>query len=90
MFTGVKYDVDVSKAPGSRIVNLTKMDGTPIKDTDTLRLAVNNYRGQTQLTKAGTVYEDGEELPKVLYKSEDTMGDAGRLRDLIRDYIVNV
>lgn len=90
MFTGVKYDVDVSKAPGSRIVNLTKMDGTAIKDTDTLRLAVNNYRGQTQLTKAGTVYEEGEELPKVLYKSEDTMGDSGRLRDLIRDYIVNV
>lgn len=64
MFTGVKYDVDVSKAPGSRIVNLTKMDGTAIKDTDTLRLAVNNYRGQTQLTKAGTVYEEEKNYQK--------------------------
>lgn len=90
MFTGVKYDVDVTKEPGSRVVNLTKMDGTAIKDTDLLRLAVNNYRGQTQLTKAGTVYKEGEALPKVLYKSEDTMGDAGRIRDLIRNYIVDV
>jgi 2',3'-cyclic-nucleotide 2'-phosphodiesterase / 3'-nucleotidase / 5'-nucleotidase len=90
MFYGLTYQVDVSKAPGNRIINVKKADGTPLLDSDVLRVAVNNYRANTQLAKPGTVFNEGDALPVVIAKSEDTMGDAGRIRDIIREYIVNV
>lgn len=43
MFQGVDYKVDVSKPAGERIVDL-KFNGELLKDTDTLKLAINNYR----------------------------------------------
>ena len=43
MFQGVDYKVDVSKPVGSRIVDL-KFKGEALKDGDTLKLAINNYR----------------------------------------------
>lgn len=90
MFTGIQYNVDIAKPAGSRITNLAKMDGTEINDNDILRLAVNNYRANTQLLSSASIIEEDGEYPKFIAKSEDTMGDAGRIRDLIRDYIVDV
>lgn len=87
MFAGVKYDVDISKEPGSRIVNLTKMDGTPIKDDEILTLAVNNYRCNSQLSTYGPVFKEGEALPKILEK--DVLNGTA-VRDLIGKYIVEV
>lgn len=43
MFQGVDYKVDVSKPAGERIVDL-KFKGELLKDEDTLKLAINNYR----------------------------------------------
>lgn len=43
MFQGVDYKVDISKPEGERIVDL-KFKGKLVKDTDTLKLAINNYR----------------------------------------------
>ncbi|MDR7857008.1 5'-nucleotidase C-terminal domain-containing protein [Tissierella sp.] len=43
MFQGVDYKVDVSKPEGERIVDL-KLNGELLKETDTLKLAINNYR----------------------------------------------
>lgn len=43
MFQGVDYKVDLSKPEGERIVDL-KFKGELVKDTDTLKLAINNYR----------------------------------------------
>ncbi len=43
MFQGVDYKVDISKPEGERIVDL-KFKGELVKDTDTLKLAINNYR----------------------------------------------
>lgn len=70
MFTGVKYEVNISKEPGNRIENLTRMDGTPVKDTDKLVVAVNNYRATSHLLTWGEVYvkENGDTLPKLLEK----------------------
>lgn len=91
MFSGVKYTIDVSKDPGSRIGNLTKMDGTPIKDTDELYMTVNNYRAQTQLLKAGTVFKAGDTLPTFVGESDKTNGFGdGRVRDLVISYIQQV
>lgn len=70
MFAGVKYDINISKKPGKRIENLTRMDGTKIRDTDKLTVAVNNYRASSQLLTYGSVYseEKGDTLPKLLEK----------------------
>jgi 2',3'-cyclic-nucleotide 2'-phosphodiesterase (5'-nucleotidase family) len=93
MFEGLTYKIDISKEPKHRIYDIKKADGTPLADTDVLRVAVNNYRASTHLTTIGddkAVFQAGDELPKIVAKSEDTMGDAGRVRDLIRSYIVDV
>lgn len=87
MFSGVKYQVDVSKEPGSRIVNLTRMNGTPIGDGEKLILAVNNYRANSQLLNPGTIYE-ANDMPKLLEK--DIRGDVGGVRELIAKYIQEV
>ncbi|KAJ51131.1 2',3'-cyclic-nucleotide 2'-phosphodiesterase (5'-nucleotidase family) [Clostridium tetanomorphum] len=87
MFSGVKYDIDVSKEPGNRIVNLRKMDDTSIKDTDTLKLAVNNYRASSHLLNSkNEIFKDGS-LPKVIEKD---IAGATPIRDLIGKYIVEV
>lgn len=85
MFSGVKYDVDISKEPGNRIVNLTKMDGTPIKDNDKLKLSVNNYRFNSQFGENGIF--KGEELPKLIEKE---VCNGASISELIQDYIKNV
>lgn len=87
MFSGVKYQVDISREPGSRIVNLTRMDGTPVGDSDVLVLAVNNYRANTQLLTPGVIYQAGD-MPKLLEK--DVKGDIGGVRELIKEYIQKV
>ena len=43
MFQGIDYKIDVSKPEGERIVDL-KFKGEPVKETDTFKLAINNYR----------------------------------------------
>lgn len=88
MFAGVNYDINVSKEPGSRIENLTKLDKTAVEDDDVFIVAVNNYRAGTQLLNYGTVYQEGEELPELL--EMDVKGNIGGVRELIADYIVNV
>jgi 2',3'-cyclic-nucleotide 2'-phosphodiesterase/3'-nucleotidase len=40
---GVDYEIDLTEPPGSRIKNL-RYRGRPLKDTRTLRLALNSYR----------------------------------------------
>ena len=87
MFGGVKYEINISKEAGNRIENLTRMDGTPIKDTDKLTIAVNNYRASSQLLSYGEVYskENGDTLPKLLEKDVN----AGKtVRDMIADWII--
>lgn len=88
MFSGVNYEVNIAKEAGERIENLTFSDGTPIKDTDVITVAVNNYRANSQLLSYGPIYQEGEELPKLL--EIDVRGDIGGVRELIGDYISNV
>lgn len=88
MFSGVNYEVNISKEAGSRIENLTWPDGTPIKSDDVITIAVNNYRANSHLLSYGSVYQEGEALPKLL--EIDVRGDIGGVRELIGDYITNV
>lgn len=79
MFTGIDYEIDLSKGAGERIVNAT-IDGKPLDITATYKLAVNNYRFGT-LTQHGWVTNNNK-----YYDSYEEMQDAGRIRDLIVKY----
>ena len=83
MFAGVNYEINISKPVGSRIENLRYSDGTPVKDSDVLTMAVNNYRVNSCLLIPGLLYEK-DDMPKVLE------ADLGSVRELIFDYISNV
>src|SRR5690606_18143476 len=74
MFQGVDYKVDLSKPAGERIVDLT-FKGEPVKETDILKLAVNNYR-HSGLQGMGIIKNDP-------YFNSDPKS----LRSFIADYI---
>lgn len=88
MFSGVKYEVDISQPAGSRIKNLTLADGTPLDMEEKYDVAVNNYRANSQLLSYGEIYTEEDGLPELL--EIDVRGDLGGVRELIGDYIVNV
>lgn len=48
MFAGVNYEIDLSQPKGERIKNVM-FKGQPLKDDQTLTLAVNNYRYSSAL-----------------------------------------
>lgn len=80
MFSGVNYDIDISKPAGERIVNLT-LNGAAIDDEKVYKLAVNNYRFGTLLGLELVTNDD------IYYDSYNELQDAGRIRDLIGVYI---
>lgn len=80
MFSGVNYEIDITKPEGSRIVNLT-FKGAPIDDNKIYKLALNNYRFGTLLSLDLINAEDK------YYDSTDEFGDAGRVRELIVKYV---
>lgn len=85
---GVTYTLDVSKEAGSRILDLSWVDGTPVADDDTFVLAVNNYVCNSELLAHGPVFNEGDTLPELL--EVDIRGDIGGIRELLGDYIQNV
>ncbi len=80
MFDGITYDIDISKPAGSRIVN-PKVNGQPLDPKKIYTVAVNNYRFGT-LKKLGLATQDD-----IYYDSYESMQDAGRIRDLIMQYV---
>lgn len=89
IFSGVNYEINISKPAGKRIENLRKLDGTPIKASDTFVVAVNDYRGKSTFVseKDGLFKPNEIELVVDLFQ---TMGDNGRIRELIKEYISTV
>ncbi|OGO77729.1 MAG: hypothetical protein A2Y23_02200 [Clostridiales bacterium GWB2_37_7] len=83
MFSGINYQIDISKPAGSRIVNAT-IKGQPIDDAKVYKMAVNNYRFGTLLTNKWITAEDK------YYDSFEKLADAGRVRDLIIKYVQDV
>lgn len=80
MFSGVHYQIDISKEAGSRIVNPT-IGGKPIESGKTYKLALNNYRFGTLKDLKLVTTED------VYYDSFKIYQDAGRIRDMIIKYV---
>ncbi|MEK5032217.1 5'-nucleotidase C-terminal domain-containing protein [Paenibacillus sp. FSL R7-0302] len=54
MFAGINYQIDISQPVGQRIIHLAYR-GRTLADTDTLQLAVNNYRYSSMLKASGLV-----------------------------------
>ena len=73
MFAGLDYEIDISKPAGSRIQNVV-YKGQPMKDTDTMVLALNNYR-YGGLVSAGLINE------------ADVVYEGGAVRDMITEYV---
>ena len=71
---GVAYDLDLTKPPGSRIINL-HLKNKPVEPSQKLKLVTNNYR-----VNGGGGYAMYANAP-VLFRSSD------EIRDLIIDWI---
>ncbi|WP_150538273.1 bifunctional metallophosphatase/5'-nucleotidase [Actinobacillus vicugnae] len=88
IFGGVKYNIDLRKPSGEKIIDLALADGTKITDDSKLKLGMNSYR-YAQLIKKGGVWE-GQQIP-VLWESKVAMGsEAGTIQNMMIDYITNV
>jgi 2',3'-cyclic-nucleotide 2'-phosphodiesterase / 3'-nucleotidase len=67
---GVRYDIDLTKPLGQRIVNL-KFKGQPLSMTQKLRVVTNNYRvngggGFTMYKDAPVIYRSSEEVRELI------------------------
>lgn len=88
IFGGVKYNIDLRKASGEKIVDLTLADGRPITDDSKIKLGMNSYRFG-QLTKKGGIWA-GQTIP-TLWESKVAMGsESGTIQNMMVDYITNV
>jgi len=80
MFSGMTYEVNLSKPAGERVENIL-INGQPLVDNNVYRLSLNNYRFGT-LLGLGLVAMDDR-----YYDSYDIMQDAGRIRAMIVQYV---
>lgn len=85
MFSGVKYEIDITKEPGNRIKNLKYAKGGAVKDTDEIYLTVNNYRCDSILL--ADLFK-GEENVEVVY--DNSTETVSTIRELIGEYIQTV
>jgi len=80
MFSGLTYDVNLSKPAGERVENVL-FNGKPLDDSGTYQLSLNNYRFGT-LLGLGLVTMDDR-----YYDSYETLQDAGRIQAMIVKYV---
>ncbi len=80
MFAGLDYEIDLRRPAGDRVVNIS-VNGKPLDMNSEYKLAVNNYRFGTLLSKGFATAEDK------YYDSYETLQDAGRIRSLIVKYV---
>jgi 2',3'-cyclic-nucleotide 2'-phosphodiesterase/3'-nucleotidase len=83
----VKYEIDLTKETGERIVNLRRLDDTPIQEDDTLKIGMNQYRMNFLVSEdgplAGREFKEGYST-----FAQDAFGEVeGRIRELSARYI---
>jgi len=80
MFSGMTYEVNLSKPAGERIENVL-FNGKPLDDNRIYTLSLNNYRFGTLLGLELVTMDDR------YYDSYEIMQDAGRIRAMIVKYV---
>lgn len=80
MFSGLTYEVNLSKPAGERVENVL-FNGKPLDDSRIYTLSLNNYRFGT-LLGLGLVTMDDR-----YYDSYETLQDAGRIQAMIVKYV---
>jgi len=86
--SGVSYVIDLTRPPGSRILQLT-YQGRLVQPTDVFTLALNNYRqggggGFEMLTRLPVVYDRGENIRDLLVEAVRSAGTL-RAAEFFRD-----
>lgn len=86
--SGVSYAIDLTRPPGSRILQLT-YQGRLVQPTDVFTLALNSYRqggggGFDMLSGLPVVYDRGENIRHLLVEAVRTAGTL-RASDYFRD-----
>lgn len=86
-FYNVKFDIDLSKEPGSRIINLRRLDDTPIEEEEKLQIGMNQYRMNFLISDEGPLA--GRKFNQVYSTFDETaFGEIeGRIRELSARYI---
>lgn len=83
MAQGLMYDIDITKEPGERIVNMKNLDGSPFDMDKTYTVTLNSYRyngGGSHLVEAGV-------MDKGILTTETTYKSSGTMRDLMIEYL---
>ncbi|QCJ44131.1 bifunctional 2',3'-cyclic-nucleotide 2'-phosphodiesterase/3'-nucleotidase [Bacillus sp. S3] len=83
---GVKYQIDVTKPVGERVINLTMMDGTPVKADQKFIIATNNYRaggsgGLAELKNSKVVVDSPFENRQILMDYISSKGTINPVAD---------
>ena len=87
IFSGLRFEVDISQPAGDRIRNLTLENGDPVLPDEWYMLAVNDYSVKTRLTGIGSIF--GEDDGEIVIYDIDVGGGIGGITELIMDYIAN-
>ncbi|WP_283610183.1 5'-nucleotidase C-terminal domain-containing protein [Faecalispora anaeroviscerum] len=88
-FSGIKYEVDLTKPVGQRIHILSMSNGTAFNMNKEYVVAANNYRSSTQLltTSPTGVFKPGEKTAKLIASDIQAPNGSTSMMDLIIDYI---
>lgn len=86
IFGNVKYEIDLTKPMGSRILNLRHMDNSPIKNDDILSLAINKYRMDFLTSSIGPLHDRNFDL---IWSSmtDQSLGVRGTIRNLSMKFL---
>ncbi|MBR3348444.1 MAG: 5'-nucleotidase C-terminal domain-containing protein, partial [Solobacterium sp.] len=87
-FSGVNFEINISKEPGHRIEKLTWPDGTPLKDEDEFPFAATSFCYATFLDSYGPVFSEEDGLPEMI--EEGVRPDLSYYPNMIIDYIEHV
>jgi 2',3'-cyclic-nucleotide 2'-phosphodiesterase/3'-nucleotidase len=85
MAQGVEYEIDLTRPEGQRVQRL-RYRGTPLRDDQPLRIAVNNYRaagsaGYTMFRDAKVVWRSGREIRELMIEYFGAKGTLPRQPD---------
>ena len=89
-FHGIKYDIDLREPAKKRIKNLTKLDGTPIKDDTSIKVGMNAYRMKFLQSEDGPLV--GRDFKEIYSTTdEENFGEVdGRIQQLCARYLDEV